>query len=1326
MSAKTQSLGALLALLPAVAPAQDILFSDSFDRADARNIDASLTGIVDATGSSLAADGAYGQPFVDAANDTSGPDGNAANGGGAQILGGKLELADGAGTSNAYVRHNFINPEILAAGCFSVSVEISGATQSGTGQGGGFAIGMSEAEALDTGDAFNGDGSSDDLRRMTDAFGDPADSMAVSDFWVVLQADGQLVWGGIGDQPAFGSTDVGTKTGTVSAIFSLSDFNDGSSVGFEVFFDGASVGTGTFPWTGTDANFIGLDARDSGGVFFDNLSVGIPQPVVTLDCNPTTVAPGNPAKTISLSWSASLLPAGSTYAITADQAVSFPGGGQSGPATETGTVDAVVNGTLGDTTFTIEILDGASPVASAQATVFQKRPNVLLIMLDDMGWSDFGCYGSEIRTPTIDSLAVNGLRYRNFYNTARCSTTRCALLSGLYTQQVAANPGASLPNLITDNNVTIAELLSTTGYRRYMAGKWHLGTSADRSPIGRGFQHIFGQTSGGSFPHNQVSGGNHDSFWDPSNFGFYSENDEVPEIDWTGTTFHQTVGIGDYSVDFIDHHLGKNDGAPFFLYMPFNAVHWDINAPAEMADRYTDVADLSPDGLTADGGDDGGDYYHYEIGWDQVRADRFARQQSLGVRDPSWVLSPKSPAINSNGTASPLPPLTDIPDWSTLDADRQADLARRMAVYAAMLEQVDDNIRKVTDHLSANGLLDNTIIFILADNGGNYEGGLYGKTDGVSNADPVTGTANLRNMGQASNPDLHIGGGWANVNNTPFRLYKHYQHEGGIRTPCIVHWPDGITSPGRWIEDRGHLIDIMATIADVTDTAYPASWPGRTLLPLEGESLKPHFDPATAASFPARGIGFEHEANRAWFKGNYKFVTKNFAYPDGSSPQDEFELYDMSVDPTELNNLALSEMDLLLEMIDDWNAWATHVGVVADRLIDPPGPQVNPAPLPTDLFLDTFNRASNSDHDASAEGMSGLRVPPIGAGAAWWDAFEGGSTEVNNFALRMAVGSGMTETAVQHNFVDPEILAAGGFSVQVRVDEILSSDASGPADRYAGIAVGLTASEAQDSRDIGNAGPPYSFRGSVANPVGTADFLVDLDIDGNLKCWSNGALLDTVPVGQTTGNLLVCYQLASFAAGSPVTVSVFLDGRLIDIDSGSPAVSRSFVWDAADTNHIGLSARASDRVVLDNFAVRTLPLSASLASEYALANGLTDGGSASGADPDGDGDDNFTEWLKQGDPTGSDAGSKLLSISPSASGEFRFSYVHVNEADLAGLTYRFRYSTDLVGPVSSWPVFTPDEVSSEALGETHERRLAAVPAGLVTANDRLFILVEVE
>ncbi|MEM9478833.1 MAG: sulfatase-like hydrolase/transferase [Verrucomicrobiota bacterium] len=1473
-----RSIGLLLACFASSAMAQTTLFEDNFNRSNSRNLDASLTGITDGTGSSLSADGVYNNGFLDPnnADPTNGaPDTDPGNGGGAQILSNELELADINGTSNAYINHNVINAEILAAGEFTVSVDVVGFNQSTNGQGGAFAIGMTTAEAAGTTDAMNG------ASKMTDGFGANSNP-AVGDFWLVLRGNSTLKWGSKGNDNGTTEVSVAAKTGTISATFTLADFSDGSTVSYEVFYNGSSQGTGTFTWTDSAQNYIGLDARDNQGVMFDNLSITVPDsgaaaaltstptnvssidsaasvtldwlvtdapsgatyeildgdnltvdsgsaaagsgsvnttvdgtagaetfilnllsgksviasdtatvevvaPTATLDANPVSV-PASPGQSVTLDWTAENINSVVTYRITADKPVTYPNANNTGSATSgNGSVEVTVDGTLGEVSFLLEILNGIDVVATANATVTGQRPNVIVIMTDDMGWSDFGCYGSEIQTPTIDALAANGLKYRNFYNTARCSTTRCALLSGLYTQQVASNPGASLPNLLETNNVTIAELLSTTGYRRYMVGKWHLGTSADRSPIGRGFQHIFGQTSGGSAPHNQVSGGNHGSFWNTNNFGYYSENNEIAEIDYAteypGVQFHQTTFIGEYALRFLDHHIAEDDGAPFFLYMPFNAVHWDINAPNVMADRYTDVADLSPDGLTANGGLDGGDYYQYEVGWDQVRTDRYAKQLAVGARDNTFTLAPLSPSINSTGTSGNN---VITPPWISVDGgdDRRDDLARRMALYAAMLEQVDDNIKKVVDKLTVEGLLDNTIIFVLADNGGNYEGGLYGKTSGTSNAAPVTGTTALRNLGQPGNPDLHIGGGWANANNTPFRLYKHFSHEGGIRTPCIVHYPNGITSPGRWIDDRGHLIDIMATIVDVTNTPYPSTFTDldenntgnnsvRNLLPLEGESLVPHFDPTTVANFPNRPLGFEHEVNRAWIKNDIKLVTKNFEYIDGSSPADELELYDLTTDPTELNNLATTNTALLSEYIDEWNAWASRVGVPSGRLLDgisptvtlnaslsnipanavtpvsldwnasfipagatyeitaspanavsfPSGgatgnvaegadsgtvsinvdggfgdvdltveifdsgsslltsdtasvvvlaPDVDPAALPNDLFVDTFNRPDNGNHDTVLTGMFGSVVSSLSADAAYIDSFEGGSTEISGNKLGMAVGSGMTETSILHNFIDPEILTDRGFSVQVRVDEIDSTAGNDEPNRFGGFGVGLTLAEAQSSADVGSTSAPFSFRGRTNNANGTADFFIDLALDGNIRCWSNGTVLDTISVGKTSGNLLVCFECTSFASGSTVTVTAFHDGELVDLDSGTAATTRTFTWDNSDSNYIGLSSRASNSVTLENLAIRTLPLSSSLANNYATAAGLSGADSALDEDPDGDGDDNFKEWLKNGAPNAPDVSTRLLSMAPSANGEFRFNYTTLVDAQKAGLTYAER------------------------------------------------------
>jgi hypothetical protein len=514
----------------------------------------------------------------------------------------------------------------------------------------------------------------------------------------------------------------------------------------------------------------------------------------------------------------------------------------------------------------------------------------------------------------------------------------------------------------------------------------------------------------------------------------------------------------------------------------------------------------------------------------------------------------------------------------------------------------------------------------------------------------------------------------------------------------------------------------MATIAEVTHTPYPANWPGRELLPLEGESLRPHFSSATEDSFPERSIGFEHEANRAWFKGDYKFVTKNFAALDGSSPQDELELYDMSTDPTELNNLALEEPELLSEMVAEWNAWAQRVGVPNNRLILPP-PQVDPAPMEGDLFLDTFNRENSPDHDASAEGMSGLLVPPLSADLTYVDSWEAGSTEISSKRLRMAGGPGMSETSLRHNFVNSDILAAGGFSIQLRLDRI-DSVATDLTNRYGGIAVGLSATEAENSEDIGASGPPTSFRGNENNGAGTADFFIEIDLSGNLKTWSNGTLLGETPVGQTDGTLTVCYQCGSFDANAPVEVSAFLDGVAVDLDSATAATNQTFTWDQTDTNYIGLSARASESVLFDNLAIRLLPLRSALASAYALTHGLSGNDAALTADADADGLNNYQEWLQASSPNEGGTSNRLLMVTPSSNRALRFHYPKLREAAKAGVEYTFRYSTDLSAPKDTWTTFTPEELTIETLGSAHELHFAQLPNTLFAANTRLFIAIE--
>jgi len=918
-------------------------------------------------------------------------------------------------------------------------------------------------------------------------------------------------------------------------------------------------------------------------------------------------------------------------------------------------------------------------------------PNIVVILADDQGFSDWSCYGSEISTPNLDRLASKGLRFRQFYNCARCSPTRCALLTGLYTAQVAVDPSQALPNLRNDNNATIAELLATNGFRTYMSGKWHLGNGA-LLPESRGFQQVF----------RYVNGVDHsEDTWSTNAYTFISSNGEVTNRIYGAGTFYQPDAIGDYSLDFINNALVTHtNDQPFFLYMAFGSAHFPIQAPQDWVDTNAPV---------------------YSAGWDAVRNVRYTNLLAQGVLDSRTVLSP------NEGTApwSPVP-AEAIPAWNTLAADRQADLARRMAIYAAMVQKMDANIGRVVERLRAAGQLDNTLIFALSDNGGNYEGSVFGQTGGVNDPTPLTGLA-LTNMGLNGQPIIYLGGGWAHVNNTPFRLFKHFNHEGGVRTPMIVHWPQGLTRTNQWENEPGHVFDIMATIIDATGVSYPTQFNGHVVLPLEGQSLKSLF---TSTNETSRTLGFEHESNRAWISGGWKFVTKNFASYDGSNPANQLELYDLSKDPTELTNVAAAQPVLLDQMVTNWNSWATRVGVPSSRLVNPGAlfPPVVPAMNANDLFLDTFNRPDATNIDSSAAGMWGSRVPPLGVDAAYYEGFEGSGSPANlaivNHSLYKNTG-GMIECGLMHNFVGSDIVSAGGFSVELTVQEI-NSDGTDNANRYAGFGVGLSQAEAAAGGDV-TATTGTLFRGKQGNAnLGVSDFFAELDYNGSIKVWTNGVLLDTISAGASYGTLTASYATAGFTTNDTVTVSVFFNGLQVDINTADTnSLTRTFKWDRNNSNYIGLSARASNYVQMDNLAIRKLPLSRGLPINYAMQYGLSDTNTAPDADPDGDGVSNFAEWAFGGDPAAADpfiASLKGALITPTW--DFQFTYQRLINAANYDLRYRHFVSEDL----STWTEATPVQVSSSTSEDKagYEIVTLQLPSSAIVGKNQLFLRVLAE
>ena len=528
-----------------------------------------------------------------------------------------------------------------------------------------------------------------------------------------------------------------------------------------------------------------------------------------------------------------------------------------------------------------------------------EKPNIIVILGDDMGYSDLGCYGSEIQTPTLDALASGGVRFTQFYNTARCCPTRASLLTGLHPHQAGIghmtsdNGHDGYRGQLNDRCVTIAEALRPAGYRTYMCGKWHVTrhdrATADNSvwPVQRGFEKFYGTITGAG------------SFYDPAtlcrqNTFITPEND--PE--YKPAQFYYTNAISDNAVSYLQQHGQESPDKPFFMYLAYTAAHWPMHAMEKDIARYKG---------------------RYDQGYEPIRAARLARMKKLGLLPDTAEMSPAAG------------------EWEKVA--NKAWEARCMEVYAAMIDSMDQGIGRIVAQLKQDGRLDNTLIFFLQDNGGCAEG--MGRTaNGPAPADlkpmnpdqlqpqiwPPMQTRDGRwvrtGPGVMPGPaDTYIayGRAWANVSNTPFREYKHWTHEGGISTPLIAHWPAGIAPARRGQLERqpGQLVDIMATCMDVAGAAYPAELRGQKIKPMEGTSLRPAFSGQELAR--SKPLVWEHEGNRAIRDGRWKLVSKE---------NQPWELYDIDTDRSELHDLASAEAERVEAMAAAWDAWAQRADVL--------------------------------------------------------------------------------------------------------------------------------------------------------------------------------------------------------------------------------------------------------------------------------------------------------------------------------------------------------------------------------------------------------------
>jgi arylsulfatase A-like enzyme len=535
-----------------------------------------------------------------------------------------------------------------------------------------------------------------------------------------------------------------------------------------------------------------------------------------------------------------------------------------------------------------------------------EKPNILLILADDLGWSDLGSYGGEIQTPTLDSLAANGLRFRQFYNSARCCPTRASLLTGLYPHQAGvgamssdqgpANPGYR--GTLQPHTTTLAEVLKTAGYHTSMVGKWHLHNAQGVKPTDRGFQEFYGMLGG------------YNSCWEeqPHYTRWPKDRPTRTYTSATGHTpgsFYATDVFADYALDFIQ--LAREAKQPFFQYLAFNAPHFPLHAPQAVIEKYEAL--------------------YFKKGWDGIRQDRLAKLKRDGFL-PQALPLPERSVVPAKSHAKPSPYAgKENPAWESLPEPRRRDLARRMAVYAAMVECMDAALGKITAELKTHGELDNTLIIFLSDNGACWEWDPYGFDGSSSPNNVLHENEALQKLGQPGDY-CSYGSGWANACNTPWRLYKHYSHEGGIRTPCIVHWPKKVGKVG--ITDfPGHLIDVMPTLVELAGATYPQKRGESPVLPMEGQSLLTVFEKPGIHSDRAAPIYFEHEGSRALRDGLWKLVAL-----DGESAT-PWELYDLSQDPNELQNLAAEQPKRVKDMAARWKAWAERCHVISQQKAAP-------------------------------------------------------------------------------------------------------------------------------------------------------------------------------------------------------------------------------------------------------------------------------------------------------------------------------------------------------------------------------------------------------
>jgi arylsulfatase A-like enzyme len=530
---------------------------------------------------------------------------------------------------------------------------------------------------------------------------------------------------------------------------------------------------------------------------------------------------------------------------------------------------------------TLAVLALSSTALQAADAPKQARPNVLIILADDMGFSDAGCYGGEIATPNLDSLAKNGLRFTQFYNTARCWPSRAAILTGYYAQQVRRD---TVPGIKSGSQGVrpgwaklLPDMLRPLGYRTYHSGKWHV----DGKPLQNGFDHSYSLLD-------------HDRHFTPKS---HTEDDKpLPPVD-AKSGYYSTTAIAEHAIKCLKEHAEKYSDKPFLEYLAFTSPHFPLQAPPEDIARYRKT---------------------YLAGWDAMREERWERLKGLKIGGtslsaierelgPPYAFPDAMKKLGPNELNRPLP-------WKDLTAEQREFQANKMAVHAAMVDRMDREIGRVLAQLRAMGAMDNTLILFLSDNGASAE--IMVRGDGHDpNAECGTGAT-----------FLSIGPGWSSLANTPFRRHKTWVHEGGIATPLIVHWPKGITARGEMRHSPGHIIDLVPTILEAVGGKRLETWEGQPVPALPGKSLVPLF--TKDGTVTHESIWWLHEGNRALRVGNWKIVAAGKDTP--------WELYDMTTDRSESRNQAKEQPDKVRELATIWTREYEQYAALAAKDL-PPG-----------------------------------------------------------------------------------------------------------------------------------------------------------------------------------------------------------------------------------------------------------------------------------------------------------------------------------------------------------------------------------------------------